>query len=156
MFHSGFIKDTEKVVLYIISERLDTNLILSRSRLKNFCVCFYHTTSFWGALNINYEINRAHLKMRGPFHSVTQFSSWFSKKKKSQSTPLFISKHACTKSLEAQTKCFQSLNYLGLVVFINRNMYMLGRYKESGVSKHSWKKILQLFWTVVFYVLKER
>ena len=81
MFHSGFIKDTEKVVLYIISERLDTNLILSRSRLKNFCVCFYHTTSFWGALNINYEINRAHLKMRGPFHSVTQFSSWFSKKK---------------------------------------------------------------------------
>ena len=37
------------------------------------------------------------------------------------------------------------------MVFIDMTTYLR---KEVGVSKHSWKKIIQLLWTVVSYLLK--
>ena len=33
-------------------------------------------------------------------------------------------------------------------------MYILAPQKEAGVSKHYLKKIMQLLWTVVIYLLK--
>ena len=33
-------------------------------------------------------------------------------------------------------------------------MYLVTEQKEEGVSKHSRKKIMQLLWTVVTYLLK--
>ena len=94
------------------------------------------------------------LKMKkGSFHSATQFGSWFLKKI-SQGARFFTVVHASTKSLnEAQTKFFQPLNYTfcGPVIFIDMRMYIL---QEAGVSKHSWKKIMQLLTTVVTDLLK--
>ena len=51
-------------------------------------------------------------------------------------------------------KNFSALKLLlcGLVVFIDMNTYF---QKEAGVSEHSWKKIIQLLWTVVSYLLKK-
>ena len=42
----------------------------------------------------------------------------------------------------------------GLVIFIDINTTCIYLQKEAGVSKHSLKKIMQLLWTVVTYLLK--
>ena len=42
----------------------------------------------------------------------------------------------------------------GLVVFIDMNTTCIYLQKEAEVSKHYWKNIIQLLWTVVTYLLK--
>ena len=64
---------------------------------------------------------------------------------------------SCTKNLnKACTKFSQSfkLPICGLVVFINMNTKCINLQKKAGVSKHYWKKIMQLLWTVSTYLLK--
>ena len=114
---------------------------MSSSGLKKFCARFYHQTFFWGESNIDYEKNCAHLNMKGSFHLATQFGSWFLKKK-SQGACFFTVVHACTRSLnEACRKC-------GVVAFIGEHRY-IHTEEGRGVAKHSWKKIMQLLWTVL-------
>ena len=95
------------------------------------------------------------LKMKkGSFHSASQFDLWFLKKI-SKGARFFTVVHARTKCLnEAHTKFFQLLNYTFKWTsdfYWYEHVYI---QKESGVSKHSWKKTMQLLWTVVTYLLK--
>ena len=90
--------------------------------------------------------------------SHTQFGSWFLKKHITRC--MFLHHGACThqKSKEAHT-FFEPLNYLYVDSWFLRNMYtyMWKRIylkKEAGVSNHFWKKIKQLFWALITYLLK--
>ena len=92
--------------------------------------------------------------MKGPFHSVTQFGSWFLKKG-SQGSRFFTVVHACTKSLnEPYKKFFQPLNYL----YVDQQFLLIWTRidlkKDAGVSKHPCGKIMQVLWIVVSYFLK--
>ena len=95
---------------------------------------------------------------KGSFHYAAQFGSWFLKKKKNHkvhvSSPWYI---ASTKSLNEAHKIFSALiNYTFMWTsdFYWYEHVAIYLQKQAGVSKHSWKKITQLLWTVVTYLLK--
>ena len=85
---------------------------------------------------------------------ITQFGSWFLKK--NITSHRFLYRGACIdhKSLnEVYNFFFSALKLLlcGLVALTDMNTYL---QNEEGVSKHPWKKIIQLLWIVVSYLLK--
>ena len=68
---------------------------MSSSGLKKFChVRFYHQISFWGASNIDYENNCAHLKMKAKLISFS-YIIWFMIFEKNITRCLFLHRHAC-------------------------------------------------------------
>ena len=77
-------------------------------------------------------------------------------KKISQGACFFTVVHGCTKSLkEPYKKIYSALKLplygLAVVIDMNTGIYI---QKKAGVSKHCWKKIMQLLWPVVTYLLK--
>ena len=62
MLHSTFKIDAEKVLYVTKLEEKGLIKINENFRTENLCVLFYRQTSYWGAGNINYENNCAHLK----------------------------------------------------------------------------------------------
>ena len=127
---------------------------MSSSGLRKFCICFYHQTSFLGTWNFNSENNCAQGRLISSIYTI-----WFmisEKKKQKKTRSRFLHRGACIhhKSLnEAYKFFFSALKLLlcGLVVLTDMSAYL---QKEAGVSKHSWKKIIQLLWTVLSYLLE--
>ena len=125
--------------------------IIVKFRAEKNCVRFYRPTSFWRGWNINYENNYASVTIWFII-SLLQLQLFLKK-----GARFFTAVHACTKNLnKACTKFSQSfkLPICGLVVFINMNTKCINLQKKAGVSKHYWKKIMQLLWTVSTYLLK--
>ena len=127
---------------------------MSSSGLRKFCICFYHQTSFLGTWNFNSENNCAQGRLISSIYTI-----WFmiSEKKKQKKKQVQVSSPWCMytpqKSQRGIQNFFSALKLLlcGLVVLTDMSAYL---QKEAGVSKHSWKKIIQLLWTVLSYLLE--
>ena len=115
-----------------------------------------HQTAFWEAQNIvRGKLYCAHLKMKGSFPS-TWFDLWFLKKA-SWGACFFTVVHACTKNLNEANRgtlyqnfsFFQPLNYLHIDLWLLL-VCILIYLQKAEMSKHSWKKIMQLLrrWNV--------
>ena len=146
MFHSAFKKGCWKG-FFIRSERIDT----SYCQVQDWKKCFYHQTCFSGSWNFNNKNNCAHVRLIS--FSYTIWFMIFEKKyhKGQVSSPWCM--HTPQTSEWGIQKIFSALKLFlcGLVVFIDMNTCL---QKEAGLSKHSWKKIIQFLWTVVSYLLK--
>ena len=140
MFHSAFEKYTWKGCV-IESERCDTNYCQVQG-WKSFVYVSItkhpfdegHQILITKTIVLIWKWKAHFIQLHNLVHDF-----W---KKISQGACFFTVVHACTRSLnETSRKC-------GLVVFIDEHGYILTE-GGRGVSKHSWKKIMQLLWTVL-------
>ena len=94
---------------------------MSRSGLKKLCVRFYHQTSFWGASNIDYENNCAHLKMKVRLVSFS-YTVWFMISETNITRCLFLHRGACMhqKSQRGMQKMWTSGFYSWTQVYTYR------------------------------------
>ena len=137
---------TEKVVLWEVKGLIQV-IVKFRTEI---CICFYHWTSFLGTWNFNNE----NICAQERFISFS-YTIWFMiSEKKYITMRRFLHRGACIhyKSLNEAYNFFFNFKLLlyGLVVLTDMNTYL---QKEAGVLKHSWKKIIELLWTVVSYLL---
>ena len=95
-------------------------------------------------------------KWKGSFQVYTQFRSWFLKKSITRCTFLKCGARMHTKNYIAKFPIFSALKLppCELVVFTDliwTSIYL----QKTEISKYSWKKIIQLLWTVLTYLLKK-
>ena len=154
----SFKRDTENVALLQVKERLDTNYCQVLGWKTFVHVSIMHQTSFWETQNIvrendqlcSFENEKLHFK----------YTIWFMISEKSITRCTFL--HFVARMHQKFQQGIQKnyvpkftilstliLTLYELVVFIDMNI------QKAGISKHSWKKIMQLLWTVANYLLKK-
>ena len=95
-------------------------------------------------------------KWKGSFQVYTQFRSWFLKKSITRCTFLKCGTRMDTKNYIAKFPIFSALKLppFELVVFTDL-IWTCIYLQKTGISKYSWKKIIQLLCTVLTYLLKK-
>ena len=129
------------------------------SGLKDFCACFYHAPKILsrGTKHPGWKrLATLNWKWKGSFQVYTQFRSWFLKKSITRCTFLKCGARMHTKNYIAKFPFFSAIKLppCELVVFTDL-IWTCIYLQKTGISKYSWKKIIQLLWTVLTYLLKK-
>ena len=146
MFHSAFKKDILKRLFYSVirSGSLDTNY----SQVQGWNIlCTFQSPNIL-LRSMVYQLLR-----KQALHNLVQ-DFWKKYHKVHVSSPWYMQTPKV--STEHTQKFFQPLNYTFMWTsdFYWYIWACMCLQKQAGVLKHSWKKIMQLLWTVVTYLLK--
>ena len=135
MFHSAFEKDAEKVVLLVVKGLIQIFVKFRAEKvLRTFLspnILLMRGIKYWLQKQLcSFENERL-------IHSITQFGSLFLKKYHK----VHVSSPQCMHAPEVSKRHAENVGYCFLLM--NTGIYLR---KGAGVSKHSWKKVMQLLW----------